>query len=78
MTKNLPLATRVSTGTVMRAAYNFEHNTGRWPTREDLVVQLAATDAAVRAALLELRRQRIFRDRIRRGERCWMPWDEAR
>jgi DNA-binding IscR family transcriptional regulator len=66
----------VSTYTVIRTVHNLHDQRGKWPTVEAVAERLGISADSARELLLELRRARIFRDRRRRGERVWMPWDE--
>lgn len=72
------LATDISSGAVMSAIYHLgDRYTQSWPTAARIAEYLQADEDAVRAHLRSFRTQRLFRDRRRKGQTVWMPWEEA-
>lgn len=62
----------ISSHAVMRAVYDLGRS--KWPTAPEIAAYLETDETEVRAKLLDLKRQRIFRDRRRHNRRVWMPW----
>lgn len=68
----------LTTASVIRAIYDLgDRHGGRWPTVPDIAGYLRSDEPEVRACLRELRAQRLFTDRRRKGRTVWMPWREA-
>jgi hypothetical protein len=69
-----------SSASVIRAVHALRGQEGArstWPTAKRIADHLRADEADVLRHLRSLRNQRIFTERQRRGEKVWMPWDEA-
>lgn len=54
-----------------------DRNRVDWPTAAAIAEYLETTVDVVRPILRSLKESRIFRDRRRRGETVWGPWDGA-
>lgn len=68
----------ITGASVIRAIYNLgDRGQHTWPTAAKLARYLEADEAQVLEHLRELRTGRIMRDRQRKGQRVWMPWEEA-
>jgi hypothetical protein len=66
--------------TVIRAIHDLRRQEGArsiWPTANQIAAYLRAPTEDVAACLEELKAERIFTDRRRKGERVWMPWSET-
>lgn len=67
----------IETSTVIAAVYALKRRRGNeWPTRREIAEYLKCPDSTVKLLLVQLRKKRIMRDRARKGETRWMPWDE--
>jgi hypothetical protein len=65
---------------VIRAIYDLQRREGPqsvWPTAERIADYLRAPVGDVLARLRDLKGERLFTDRRRKGERVWMPWSET-
>lgn len=65
----------IETSTVIAAIYTLKRRRD-WPTRQEIAEYLKCPDSTVKLLLVQLRKKRIMRDRARKGETRWMPWDE--
>jgi hypothetical protein len=71
-------ASTVSNGNVISAIYHLgDRHQRTWPTAADIARHLKADESQVLTCLRDLRAQRLMRDRRRKGQRVWMPWEEA-
>jgi DNA-binding IscR family transcriptional regulator len=67
----------INTRIVISAVWALHGGRSEWPTVADIAAHLETDEKVVRPLLRELKASRIFRDRRRRGETVWGPWDPA-
>lgn len=65
----------VTTATVAVAVWKLHDRTGKWPERDQIAAYLEVQISVVKNLLFQLRRKRLYRDRVREGATRWMPWD---
>lgn len=65
--------TTIPMADAVRAIYELYARNERWPTTQDVAVELELGITDAHQQLAQLRREGLFLDRIRDGKKVWLP-----